>query len=94
MVKALPHPTIDWESPDRPQAYQEFKQMAELWFKVKKVEKKDQHSYIIIWSGREGLRMFNTWGLSDELLKDPKTFGASFQNRLCRQKTSVSTGWS
>ena len=57
-------------------------QEAEIWFKVKEVEKKDQHSYIIIWSGREGLRMFNTWGLSDEQLKDPKNIWSKFSEQI------------
>ena len=56
--------------------------MAELWFKIKEVEKKDQHSYIIFWSGREGLRMFNTWGLSDEQLKDPKNIWSKFSEQI------------
>ena len=82
MASALPSPTMDWGNPDRAQAYKEFKQIAEMWFAVKEVETKQQHNYIIMWSGRDGLRMFNTWGLTSEQLEDPKNIWDRFSQQL------------
>lgn len=65
MADTLPHPTMDWSNPDQPQAFKEFKQMAEIWFRIKGTEAVEKHSYIILWSGREGLRMYNTWALME-----------------------------
>ena len=49
---ALPHPRMDWTSPDRAQSFKEFRQIANMWFKVKKIKEEDQHNYIILWSGQ------------------------------------------
>lgn len=83
MADTVPHPKMDWDSPSgRPQAYKEFKQLSELWFKVKNTKVEDQYSYIILWCGKEGLRMYNTWGLSDEQLKDPKNLWEKFSAQI------------
>ena len=82
MADALPNPSMDWNGPDRPQAYKEFKQLSELWFKVRGIQPEDQHSYIILWSGREGLRMYNTWGLTDDQLRDPKNVWDNFSRQI------------
>ena len=63
-------PLMDWSAPDRAQTFKEFHQISGIWFKVKGVQAENQHNYIILWSSCIGLRMFNTWGLTDEQLKD------------------------
>lgn len=79
---ALPIPSMDWSNSNRAQAFREFKQIAELWFKIKETPKADQHNYIILWSGTIGLRMYNTWTLSAEDLKDPDNIWQKFKNQL------------
>ena len=79
---ALPHPRMDWTAPDRAQSFKEFRQIANMWFKVKKIKEEDQHNYIILWSGREGLKMFNTWGLTDDQLKVPENIWKKFSDQI------------
>ena len=82
MADTIPHPKMDWGHPDRPQAYKEFKQMANMWFQVKNIPAAQQHNYIILWAGREGLRIFNTWGLTDEQLQDPNNIWDRFSKHV------------
>ena len=82
MADTIPHPKMDWGHPDRPQAYKEFKQMANMWFQVKNIPAAQQHNYIILWAGREGLRIFNTWGLTDEQLQDPNNIWDKFSKHV------------
>ena len=82
MGDSFPHPKMDWSMSDRAQGFKEFKQLANMWFTVKKTKVEDQHNYIILWTGREGLRMFNTWGLTNEQLKDPKNVWEKFSQQI------------
>ncbi|XP_071476746.1 uncharacterized protein [Diadema antillarum] len=79
---SIPCPRMDWSNPDRSQALREFKQVAGLWFAIKKVQEEEQHTYIILWSGTEGLRMFSTWKLSEEQLKDSKNIWEAFSAQI------------
>ncbi|XP_054769307.2 uncharacterized protein K02A2.6-like [Lytechinus pictus] len=79
---SIPSPRMDWSNPDRSQALREFRQVADLWFKIKKTPAEEQHTYVILWSGVEGLRMFNTWKLTDEQLTDPKNVWDAFATQL------------
>ena len=85
MAKSIPHPRMDWASSDRPQAYKDFKQTASMWFSVNKIAPEDQHNYIILWSGSEGLRMFNTWGLTEDELKVPQNIWDKFSSQIERK---------
>lgn len=67
----LPCPVMDWTSSDRGRAIKDFKQLSQMWFAVKDIEAAKQHNYIILWLGTEGLRLFNTWGFTEEQLVDP-----------------------
>ncbi|KAL8607946.1 hypothetical protein ACOMHN_005501 [Nucella lapillus] len=75
---SLPRPKMDWNSPDKAQAIRDFKQLCELWFMVKTIDKPAQYTYIMLWLGTEGLRLFNTWGLTEEELQDPKNIWDKF----------------
>ncbi len=66
---------MDWECAERAQSFEEFKRVADMWFNIKGTKKEDQHNCIILWTGREGLKMFNTWGITEEHLKDQKHLG-------------------
>ena len=78
----LPCPKMDWSNSDRPQAYQEFEQIANIWHKIKNIKESEQHNYIILWSGNEGPRMFNTWRLTDDELKDQKNVWEKFATQI------------
>ena len=62
---------MDWAAADRTAAYKLFKQKVIMYFGCKEVEKEKQVSYILLMTGDEGLKMFNSWGLSDTDSKDP-----------------------
>ncbi|XP_072181419.1 uncharacterized protein [Diadema setosum] len=79
---SLPTPATDWSNPDRAQALREFKQLANMWFTIKRVAEVEQHTYIIMWSGKEGLRMFNTWKLTDDEVKDPANIWKAFSSQI------------
>ena len=79
---SLPTPQMDWSNPNRSQALNEFRQIADMWFTIKKIAAADQHTYVILWSGKEGLRMFNTWKLTAEELKNPVNIWNAFSQQL------------
>ncbi|XP_014671070.1 PREDICTED: uncharacterized protein K02A2.6-like isoform X3 [Priapulus caudatus] len=79
---SLPTPRMDWSSPDRSQALNEFRQVANMWFTIKRIASADQHTYIILWSGKEGLRMFNTWNLTEDELNSPVNIWDAFSQQL------------
>ena len=81
-MSALPCLRMDWSASDRAQTFKEFRQISRMWFKVKGVKVEDQHNYIILCSGSIGLRMFNTRGLTDEQLKDPKNIWEKFSEKI------------
>ena len=82
MADSIPHPKMDWGNADRPQAFREFRQTASMWFRANKITTEDHHDYIILWSGSEGLCMFNTWGLADDELHDPKNIWDKFFHQI------------
>ena len=82
MAAPIPTPIFDWNSPDRTESFKEFKQLSNMWFRVKDIPEKDQYNYIVMWSGREGLRMFNTWNLSEEQCADPKNVWSRFATQV------------
>ena len=83
---ALPNPSMDWSNPDRSQAFCEFKQIADMWFQIKEIKPENQHNYILLWAGKEGLRMYNTWGLTEEQLKDPANIWNKFAGQMERKE--------
>ena len=78
MSADLPFPSMDWANPDRATALKEFKQMSELWFAIKDTKPENQKNYILLWSGTEGLRRYNTWGLTQEQEKNPENIWKNF----------------
>ena len=82
MAAPLPTPSFDWNSPDRAQSFKEFRQLSNMWFNVKHIKKEDQFNYIVMWSGKEGLRMFNTWGLDETQCADPTNIWTRFENQV------------
>ena len=83
MSADLPSPIMDWTNPDRSTSLKEFKQMCDLWFAIRDIKPEQQKNYILLWSGTEGLRRYNTWGLTQEQEKNPdiiwQRFSASEQ---------------
>ena len=65
-------PHMDWANPDQGSAIKLFKQQCELYFSVKEVKKEKQVDHILLFTGANGIRMFNSWGLGEAEGKDPE----------------------
>ena len=65
-------PRMDWANPDQGSAIKLFKQQCELYFSVKEVKKEKQVDHILLFTGANGIRMFNSWGLGETEEKDPE----------------------
>lgn len=65
-LAGLPIPTLDWHSPDAPQAFKKFKARCELYFSgpLKEKSEEEQVRDLLIWSGDDGIELVSTWNLS------------------------------
>lgn len=77
-------PTMDWHSPDAPQAFKKFKARCELYFSgpLKEKSEEEQISYLLIWSGDDGIELVSTWALSATEKKKLDTYWTRFENYL------------
>ena len=64
-------PKIDWTREDTAEAMNMFKQHCDLYFGMNDIKKDRQVQHILFWSGEEGLKKFNSCGMSDDDAKDP-----------------------
>ena len=65
-LAGLPIPTMGWNSPDAPQAFKKFKARRELYFSgpLKEKSEDEQISYLLMWSGDDGIEIVSTMNLS------------------------------
>ena len=61
-------PQMDWNGSDLPTAFKSFKQYCQLIFDWPLNQKKEKvkATYIFLWIGEEGRKIFNSFELSDE----------------------------
>ena len=83
-LAGLPIPTMDWHSPDTPQAFMKFKAQYELHFSgpLKEKAEEEQISYLLIWLGDDGIRLVSTWALSAMEKKLLDFYWTRFENYL------------
>ena len=81
-LAGLPAPKMDWHALDMPQALKKFKAVCELYFSGPLKEKSEQEkiSYLLIWSGDEGIELVSTWHLTNEEEKKLDTYWAKFES--------------
>ena len=62
-LAGLPTPRMDWSLSDAPQALKKLKNLCELYFSgpLKEKSEEEQVSYLLIWSGEEGIELVSTW---------------------------------
>ena len=67
-LAGLPIPRMDWSSTDAPQALKKFKSLCQLYFAgpLKDKSEEEQVSYLLIWSGEEGIELVSTWLLTTD----------------------------
>ena len=61
-------PYMDWNDTDLPTAFKTFKQYCQLIFNgtLNKKKEEEKATYILLWIGEEGLKIFTSFELSDE----------------------------
>lgn len=79
-LAGLPILTMDWHTPDAPQAFKKFKAACELYFPgpLKDKSEEEKVSYLLIWSGD----VVSTWALTAVKKKklDTDTYWSGFEN--------------
>ena len=77
----LPTPCMDWSSTDAPQALKKFKNVCELYFSgpLKDKSEEEQVSYLLIWSGEEGIKLVYRWSLTADDKKKFSTYWEKFE---------------
>ncbi|KAK3731888.1 hypothetical protein QZH41_008990, partial [Actinostola sp. cb2023] len=80
-LAGLPSPRMDWHSSDVPQALRKFKATCELYFSGPLTAKSEEEkiSYLLIWSGEEGIELVSTWSLTNDEKKKLSTYWKKFE---------------
>ncbi|XP_028514608.1 uncharacterized protein LOC114574966 [Exaiptasia diaphana] len=80
-LTGLPSPSMDWNASDLPQALKKFKATAELYFTGPLSSKSEEEkvSYLLIWSGDEGIELVSTWSLTNDDKKKLSTYWKKFE---------------
>ena len=81
-LAGLPTPRMDWSSSDAPQALTKFKNLCELYFTgpLKEKSEEEQVSYLLSWSGEEGIELVSTWTLTADEKKKLSTYWKKFED--------------
>ena len=75
-------PQFNWSAPNLSESFKLFQQQCNLMFDVKDIKKEKQVSHILLLTGQEGLKRFNSWGLSAEDAKTPDVIWQKFEEQL------------
>lgn len=59
-------PSMDWNTPNLAETFKLFQQRLQLYFIINKIKTEQQVNFILLQSGNEGLKRFNTWSLTEE----------------------------
>ena len=80
-LSGIEPPRMNWLATDLPTEFRSFRQYCELIFSGPFAEKgqSERVTYILLWVGQEGRRMYNTWDLSETEKKDVEVIWAQFQ---------------
>ena len=73
---------MDWYSSNLPQAFKKFRATCELYFSGPLKEKNEQEkvSYLLVWTGDEGIELASTWSLNADQKKKLDTYWNKFEN--------------
>ena len=80
-LAGLPSLHMDWHASDVPQALKKFKATCELYFSgpLNAKSEEEKISYLLIWTGEEGIELVSTWALTDEDKKKLSTYWPKFE---------------
>ena len=88
-LSGIEPPRLNWLAADLPTEFASFRQYCELIFRGPFADKDEaaRVTYILLWVGQEGLRMYNTWDLSDSDSKKVDVIWGRFR-ALIEQKAN------
>ena len=75
-------PTMDWQSPNIAETFTLFKQRLELYFVVKHTPDEEKVPTLLLSSGEEGLKRYNSWTLTNAQGQDVSTIFNKFTEQL------------
>ena len=75
-------PHMNWSGPDLPGTFNLFKQKCDIFFTVRDIKPEKRVNHMLLYVGDEGLRMFNSWTLSDSDREKPYVLWAKFEEHL------------
>ena len=80
---------MNWSSGDLPTTFHNFRQYCELIFSGPLSDKDEatRVTYVLLWVGQEGLRMYNTWVITDDARKKLNVLWDGFA-RMIEPKTN------
>ena len=83
-LSGIQPPRMDWNDTDLPTAFKNFKQYCQLIFRgpLNKKNEQEKATYILLWVGEEGLKIFNSFELSEEDKAKPDTIFDRFTTYL------------
>ena len=81
-LAGLPSPRMDWHSSDPPQTFRKFRATCELYFSgpLKDKSEEEKISYLLIWTGDEGIELASTWSLTADQKKKLSTYWDKFED--------------
>ena len=72
-----------WETPNLVESLKFFKQQCEIFFSVKGIAENKQVDNILLLSGKEGLRRYNSWSFgNDANRRNPAVIWERFQEQI------------
>ena len=88
-LSGIEPPRLNWLAADLPTEFASFRQYCELIFRGPFADKDEaaRVTYILLWVGQEGFRMYNTWDLSDSVSKKVDVIWGRFR-ALIEQKAN------
>ena len=76
------HPRMDWSNADLAGTFKLFKQKCEIYFNVKDTKVDKMVNHILLYAGDEGIKIYNSWNLSDSDRTDPSLVWEKFQAHI------------
>ena len=76
------HPRMDWSSADVPGTFRLFKQKCQIYFTVKDIKKEMMVNHILLYAGDDGIKLYNSWTLTDTERNDPDVVWGKFQDHI------------
>ena len=75
-------PRMNWSSADIAGTFSLFKQKCQILFAVKEIKGENMVNYILMYIGDEGLRIYNSWTLSENDKADPNVVWKKFESHI------------